>query len=425
MSSNFITQKTFSKHLAITIIVLGFLLRIYRLGNNVFWIDELGVAQAAFQNSIQDALEIARSHVMAMPLDYVVAWVVAKISHEEGWLRLPEAIWGTLTLPASYLLFKELSDHKKTVLLATFLLAISPIHIQYSQELRFYAPLTFFYIFSTWLGIKATKTPTFKNWAFFTLSAVLGLFFHFYVLLALVNIGLIIAVPYKSKWQENHRIAYFTISALIILLFFMVGLFFFGSTFGDKIPLFLYETFFSFLFTGLGWLPPIPATPLTMIWGILCMGFAITGIAFTLKRDLHQITATLFYSMVIQISLIVFLDLLKNYFVTSRQLLIFVPIMLYFTAQGVHSSIEKILKNNKRLQNPAWIFFVIIFALSDIPILNSYYSTEEVSAKNTTSLLASPWQPEETTDTTLSYPGHFPPRQGKRPECTAWSTFPG
>ena len=73
---------------------------------------------------------------MAMPLDYVTAWTMARISHTEGWLRLPEALWGFLTLLAGYKLCLELSGKKQLALFAMLMMALSPILIEYSQELR-------------------------------------------------------------------------------------------------------------------------------------------------------------------------------------------------------------------------------------------------------------------------------------------------
>jgi len=69
------------------IFLLGSGLRLYRLGNNLFWFDEVGVAKAAEQPSLREALNVSQLYIMSMPLDYAVAWGVAHISHSEAVLR--------------------------------------------------------------------------------------------------------------------------------------------------------------------------------------------------------------------------------------------------------------------------------------------------------------------------------------------------
>ena len=45
--------------IVISILILGLGLRLYRLGDNLFWFDEVGVAVAAEQPSLHEALAIS------------------------------------------------------------------------------------------------------------------------------------------------------------------------------------------------------------------------------------------------------------------------------------------------------------------------------------------------------------------------------
>ena len=53
-------------------------------------------------------------------------------------LRLLSAVIGTLAIPAVYLAGRRLFGSRRTALLAAALLAINPLHIYYSQEVRMY-----------------------------------------------------------------------------------------------------------------------------------------------------------------------------------------------------------------------------------------------------------------------------------------------
>ena len=387
------------KVLLLLILGLGFCLRIYQLGKDPFWIDELGVAMAAFQSSVGETIAYAQNHIMAMPLDYVIAWFVARFSHDEAFLRLPEALWGTATLLAGYLLFTELTKRKEVAIFATFLLAVSPILIKYSQELRFYAPLVFFYVFATWMGIQALKKSTLGMWVAFTITMVIGLYFHFYILFVLLNIGFLYLALLRTQQFEKKQYYFLISSTVVIILFFLIGLLNFGSVYGDPVPLQLYETFSAFLLTGLGWLPPFRGEPTTYAWGIFCAIFALLGIFISLKKSFTSKPSVLIYSIVIQIFAIIFFDIKRNYFLSARQLLMIVPLMLFYTAYGVGWLIRWAIKSrtnaNKLFERLLWVFATTLFVISVTPTVFDYYRIRKSSVHEIVPLLTDTWQPEE------------------------------
>jgi len=408
MFAAFQNQKIdYQRVLLILILGLGFCLRVYELGKDPFWVDEFGVAMAAFQSSIGETITIAQMHIMAMPLDYAVAWFSARFSNDEAVLRFPEAVWGTATLLAGYFLFTELSKRKGTALFATFLLAVSPTLIKYSQELRFYAPLVFFYVFATWLGMLALKRPKFGIWFAYTVTVVIGLFFHFYVLFALCNIGVFYLLTFRKQWFEENRFSYFISSSLIIIVGFIIGLLNFGSVFGNPITLQLYESLDAFLLVGLGWRPPFPGSPITLIWGYLCAVFALLGVFVSLKEGFVSKTSALIYSIVIQICAVIFFDIKKNYFLSARQLLMLVPLVLFYTAYGIRWMIgwAAALRKPKTglRQNVLWFLTIMVFAIAVIPVVSDYYRYKKSSIDEILYLLSNSWHPEEKIVIVPSY----------------------
>jgi asparagine N-glycosylation enzyme membrane subunit Stt3 len=122
-------------------VVLGFVLRIYRIGNEGLWIDE------AF------SVWLARH-----PLAAMVGWVSRVDQHPplyyallHGWIRLVgdgeagvrifSALCGALTIPVVYLLGRRLVDERMG-LVGALILAASPFHVRLSQEARMYTLLT-------------------------------------------------------------------------------------------------------------------------------------------------------------------------------------------------------------------------------------------------------------------------------------------
>lgn len=127
-------------------------------------------------------------------------------------VRLPSAIFGILTVLATFFLVKELFKKDSLALLASFLLAISPWHIQFSR-IAFESNVgAAFNVFSILFFLKSFKRP----W-FLILSALsMGLSLHIYqgekVFVPLLCIALIYF--FKDK--------FFAINKKYIVIFFLI-----------------------------------------------------------------------------------------------------------------------------------------------------------------------------------------------------------
>ncbi|MBE7472441.1 MAG: glycosyltransferase family 39 protein [Anaerolineales bacterium] len=121
---------------ALVITAIGFALRLYALGRESLWYDELLQLDIA-QGPLSGILPQLPRHT-AVPLDYFIshAWIL--LGRQDAWVRLPAVMIGTLTLPLAYWLGRRLLGRSEGLLLMA-LLALSPFHIRYSQEARPYA----------------------------------------------------------------------------------------------------------------------------------------------------------------------------------------------------------------------------------------------------------------------------------------------
>jgi hypothetical protein len=121
---------------ALALAAVGFALRLYALGSESLWFDELLQLDIA-QGSLATFLPELR-HYAAAPLDYIISHFWIGLGRGDVWVRLPAVILGTLTLPLAYQLGRQLLGPSMGLLLMA-LLAFSPFHLRYSQETRPYA----------------------------------------------------------------------------------------------------------------------------------------------------------------------------------------------------------------------------------------------------------------------------------------------
>ncbi|MFQ5614287.1 MAG: glycosyltransferase family 39 protein, partial [Anaerolineae bacterium] len=136
MRTNLTSPKNLIRPGAMVITALGFALRLYTLASESLWYDELLQLDIA-QGPLPSMLPRLQGHA-AVPLDYLIAHAWILLGRGEGWVRIPAVMFGTLALPVAYRLGRSLLGRYEGLLLMA-LLALSPMHVRYSQEVRPYA----------------------------------------------------------------------------------------------------------------------------------------------------------------------------------------------------------------------------------------------------------------------------------------------
>ena len=131
---------------------LGALFRFYELGKWSFWIDEMiTLRQAESLTALDVVREPAFRAFIGSALDL--------FGSSEWSARLVPALVGVITIPALYLIARRLFD-KEIALTASLLLAISPWHIYWSQNARFYTIILLLYtaaLFAFYVGIEEDR----------------------------------------------------------------------------------------------------------------------------------------------------------------------------------------------------------------------------------------------------------------------------
>jgi len=368
------------------IVVLGFFLRIYQIGKDSFWLDEVGVASVIFAESIDNFINIVRSHVAAVPLDYVITWALGQISLNEGWLRFPSAIWGTFTLVICYMLFKQFAN-RNVALVGVLLLALSPLHIKYSQELRFYSSLIFFYVLSTKLIFDAIQFNKLKNWIIFTIVTCIGTFFHIFVGFSVVN-GFFWFFSKDFK-VTNKKFRHFLFSLIVIFIGEVTAYYLFvGYTSKLNEPLTRFESVFQAFGTGLGWLPITSNnTVVEYLWGACCLVFTIFGVIILTKNNKFNYIKKLLLSVFLQIIIIFIFVIIRGYFIRARHFVFLLPFIFLFVAIGIMG----FLKKNRFGKISSYIIVLVICLLS-LPQLLFFYDENKGFAREIAAFVNKDWE---------------------------------
>lgn len=231
---NTLIRRLNANHLAwatvISVTVLAALLRFYKLGEHSFWLDEaasVNNVRAIFEWDPNDAwgpFSFLREDRVP-PLYFFLLAPFYQVSQSESVLRLLSVVFGILSIPIVYFLGAKLFN-KGTGILAALILAFSPFHIYYSQELRPYSLFLFFSLLAYCLSLLALRER--RNIFFLGMSAafVLGIYTHVYMVFALFLVDLFFSLGWKAnrpvlpKWLLCHlAIGLFCIPEVYLLVY--------------------------------------------------------------------------------------------------------------------------------------------------------------------------------------------------------------
>ena len=154
------------------LVLLGAVLRFYRLGGQSLWVDEILTLKAANVGEslgLRDVFSNMQGSIHALLVHFV-----AKLSTSEAALRSLSAVAGTGTIPVIYLLGRDMAG-RRAGLVAAALFAVSPFAIWYSQEVRNYSFLILLSAASTLVAWKII-TRRDRAWALYATTVTLALY---------------------------------------------------------------------------------------------------------------------------------------------------------------------------------------------------------------------------------------------------------
>ncbi len=200
--------------------IITFFAFIFRLigSNQSFWLDE-GASISIARLPLANILGAAGSDVHP-PLSYLLLHFWLPLAGKSEWLiRFPNILIGTLAIPALYFLLKTIfpKDKNNLPLLASLLLALNPLHIYYSMELRMYSLNALLSIFSWTYLVKALteKEKNTKSWQVFTLLSLANVYTFYGSFFNLI--AQLIYVIYKHRTKLKP----FVLSQLLLVTLFL------------------------------------------------------------------------------------------------------------------------------------------------------------------------------------------------------------
>ena len=201
------------------IIGLALILRVIELDAQPLWWDE---GYSVFFATRDFGTLLARTAIdIHPPLYYLLlqTWMLA-FGKSAFALRLLSVVIGVAAVTLLYLVARELFN-QRVALISAFLLAVSPLAIYYSQELRMYGLVTLLALASVYFQLRAltnderrTANTGSTSWVRRHLSLVLYVVFtslalytqYFAIFLIAAQVAIVFYLKYRARWKIEWRV---------------------------------------------------------------------------------------------------------------------------------------------------------------------------------------------------------------------------
>lgn len=191
------------------IFLLGLFLRIYHLGTESLWLDEIFSVDMSRLSPINIVKEILRQGESSPPLYYALLhyWVIV-FGDSEFASRLFSVIPGSLSVLLIYKFCKELFN-KNAGLIAALIMAVSVYQIKYSQEARTYSLIVFLMLLSNYLFLRLLSGYRFKyalGYIFVTASLMYAHYYSvFYIAAQNIYVFTKLILNPRGEWPAFKR----------------------------------------------------------------------------------------------------------------------------------------------------------------------------------------------------------------------------
>jgi mannosyltransferase len=170
-------------------------LRFATLGLQSYRHDEAVTAGRVLVSSLSGTMHLVWTSESTPPLYYLLAWGWSHLVgvHEFG-LRSLSALFGTATVPVSYLVGRELAGRRTGVVLAA-IVAVEPLLIWYSQDARAYALLVLLSTAALLFFLRARRSGSARDLGWWAAFSALALATHYFAVfpLAIEAVWLLVA----------------------------------------------------------------------------------------------------------------------------------------------------------------------------------------------------------------------------------------
>ncbi len=367
------------------IVILALILRMHQLGEKSFWMDEIWSvtrSQVPLTQILQQKFKYGEASYGYQPLHYLFIHLALSFGKSEFAVRFPSVIFGLLTILLTYQVGKRFFD-QKVALIGAFLLTISPLHIHYSQEARYYSYFAFFSLLTLLAFYRLVKEKN-KVWLIiFMVTTALNFLLHF--LAFLVFLAEITALPILLSKKIGVAKKWLRRSSLLSTLI--------GIAFGGMIIFFLYHSFpyikkiqinkpgmillnlnhllnefcgysiTNYKQPGLPWLNlPIILFTTTFLYGMMT----------SIKKHREQVTISAFWITVPIIVLLIFAS--RGVGFHARHVIFLLPLYFLMISLGI-LGFQKNLNGNKAGRLVSLVGLILVFGIISFPLIMADYNT--------------------------------------------------
>lgn len=209
------SRRSIVPYLVLGLTLLGAVLRLWDLGGQSLWLDEVFTARVA-PLDLAGILSAIRMDLDTPPLHPFIVHVFLALGDSEFVLRLPSAFASILCVPLVYVVARRMLGWQ-TGLLAAVLMACSPYAVYYAQEARMYGLVLMFSLLILYCLLRAmavgdaapvpTARGTRRWWLGFVLSSALGLYTHFFCFFVVSLAVLYAAMKLAIDWRAGQHSA--------------------------------------------------------------------------------------------------------------------------------------------------------------------------------------------------------------------------
>lgn len=174
----------------LTLLALG--LRLYKLDAQSLWYDE-GFSVYLARMDLAEITARTAADIQPPLYYYLLHGWIQLVGDSEAALRGFSLLLGVLTVPLMYAVAWQLFHERLSALLAALLLAVSPLHVWYGQEVRMYTLLTFLCLLSSYLLLlviqlelrPGKKLEALALWVAYTLITIAAVYTHYFAFFVL------------------------------------------------------------------------------------------------------------------------------------------------------------------------------------------------------------------------------------------------
>jgi 4-amino-4-deoxy-L-arabinose transferase-like glycosyltransferase len=201
----------------LAIVLLGFGLRLHRLGDQNIWWDE-GHAIWTARQRLTETTDITAHDVHPPLYLWMLHWWLALTGESEFAVRYLSVIGGMLTISLTYVVARRLIG-RRAAMLATLLIATARFHIWWSQEARMYIWATFFALLSIHFFTRLRHAQT-TTWWSYVLSSIAAMYTLYLSVLVLLLQNLFVAITVWRKPKSRQFLYHWGISQLSIMVLY-------------------------------------------------------------------------------------------------------------------------------------------------------------------------------------------------------------